>query len=98
MDIVRVESRGRGAFIASENSVKIGEITYAWDNSRSFITIRHTGVDDAYKGKGIGNYLVKEIVNFARLEGVKVIPKCPFAKKIFERQSEYGDVLLNSGK
>ncbi|WP_047449344.1 GNAT family N-acetyltransferase [Alistipes sp. ZOR0009] len=94
MEVAHVESKNKGAFIASENSVKMGEITYAWNASRSVLTIRHTGVADAYKGKGVAHRLVMEVVAFARAEGGTVFPRCPFAKKIFEKNSDLADVLF----
>lgn len=94
MEVAHVESKNRGAFIASENSVKMGEITYAWNASRNVLTIKHTGVADAYKGRGVAHRLVMEVVAFARDEGGTIFPRCPFAKKIFERNIDLGDVLF----
>ncbi|WP_433754219.1 GNAT family N-acetyltransferase [Paenibacillus amylolyticus] len=37
--------------------------------------------------------LIKAMVEYARENGIKILPLCPFAKGRFERISEYADVL-----
>jgi len=51
-------------------------------------------VNDAYAGKGLGKKLVKAGVDFAREHKMKILPYCPYAKKIFSITPEYGDVLF----
>ena len=57
------------------------------------IRIDHTNVSEKLKGQGVGNKLVKRVVDFAREENKKIIPLCPFAKAEFEKNKEYEDVL-----
>ncbi|EJY55540.1 GCN5-like N-acetyltransferase [Alicyclobacillus hesperidum URH17-3-68] len=40
--------------------------------------------------------LIRELVNMARDEGLKLQPVCSYAKVQFERHPEYVDVLLSS--
>ncbi|HEY0045450.1 MAG TPA: GNAT family N-acetyltransferase [Flavobacterium sp.] len=53
----------------------------------------HTEVGDAYAGQGIGKMMVEKAVVFSRENQLKVIPLCPFAKKMFDKYSEFADVL-----
>ncbi len=46
-------------------------------------TILHTEVDSAYGGMGIARKLVLCVAEQAEREGVKVIPACSYAKKVF---------------
>ena len=60
--------------------------------------ITHTGVDKKYGGRGIAADLVKEVIEQARLAGVKIMPLCSYAEREFEKHPEYGDVLLDAKK
>lgn len=70
----------------------VAEITFSIAGEHTYI-IDHTIVDDAYRGQGIAQQLVKLVVEKARREGVKIIPLCPFAKAEIERTEAYHDVL-----
>ncbi|WKS96004.1 GNAT family N-acetyltransferase [Riemerella columbina] len=69
-----------------------GLMTYTWAGADKFI-IDHTEISEAYNGKGFGKELVLQAVDFARKEGVKIIPLCPFAKATFQKTEEIRDVL-----
>ena len=55
--------------------------------------IEHTDVDDSLRGQGVGNKLLERVVAFAREKNVKIIPLCPFAKSVFDKDSSIHDVL-----
>ena len=57
------------------------------------MTIDHTVVSEELRGQKMGNQLVKKVVNLAREENKKIIPACSFARKEFEENQEYQDVL-----
>lgn len=82
----------QGRFILTEEGVFAGELTYTWAGDSKFI-IDHTGVETAFEGKGYAKQLVLKAVDFARKEGVKIIPLCPYAKSYFEKTTEIHDVL-----
>ena len=86
------EDNGRkGRFIIYENGTYAGEMTYTWAGNEKFI-IDHTGVEQEFSGKGYGRQLVMEAVEFARKEEVRIMPLCPYAKKIFDKNKEIQDV------
>ena len=58
------------------------------------IIIDHTEVNEAYEGKGFGRQLVKAGVEYAREHQMKILPLCPFAKKVFAITPEFADVLF----
>lgn len=63
-------------------------------NSREdTIILDHTFVSQELRGQNIGEQLIKRIVEFARENNKKVIPKCWFAEKEFLAHKEYQDVL-----
>ena len=76
-----------------ENENLICEITYSLADS-NMIVIDRTFVNDDYRGQGIAAQLVDRVVKMAREENKKIIPRCPFAKGMLERNSSlYADVI-----
>ena len=57
------------------------------------IIIDHTEVNEGNNGKGFGKKMVAKAVEFAREKNIKIIPLCPFAKKVFDKTPEFRDVL-----
>lgn len=73
----------------------MAEITYSKLGNTQII-IDHTEVSDALSGEGVGRKLVEHAVAHARENNLKVIPLCPFAKSIIERDESLQDVLKKS--
>jgi uncharacterized protein len=63
---------------------------YAGDDK---IIIDHTEVNQGNNGKGFGKKMIMKAVEFARAKNIKIIPLCTFAKSVFDKSSEYQDVL-----
>ncbi|MBU8915192.1 N-acetyltransferase [Bacillus sp. FJAT-29953] len=80
-------------FYVGEPKNKDAEISYV-PTGKDKIIVDHTFVSDSLRGQGVGEALVKKIVEFAREEGKLVIPLCPFAKNQIERNEEYHDILI----
>jgi predicted GNAT family acetyltransferase len=68
-----------------------GEMTYVWAGTSKFI-IDHTGVEGSFSGRGLGRQLVMKAVEYARNNAVKILPLCPFAKKVFDKEASIQDV------
>lgn len=83
----------RGAFFIEDDGKEIGLMHYIFSGPDKFI-IDHTEVNDEYAGKGLGKKLVKAGVDFAREHKMKILPYCPYAKKIFSITPAYADVLF----
>lgn len=77
--------------IASEG-IKIALMTFVFAGPEKII-IDHTEVSPVFNGKGLGNKLIEKAVEVAREKKWTIIPLCPFAKKIFEKNPEFNDVL-----
>jgi uncharacterized protein len=93
MEIQRDEHGQHGAFYIDENGEWIAEMTYVRSPDGKTITIDHTQVDEKLKGQGIGEQLVAAAVQYARENGLKIKPLCPYARKVLERNPDYHDVL-----
>lgn len=72
-----------------------GYLTYEWDSPTVF-AILHTVVEEAYRGQGIAKALLDAAVAFARENGYKVRPVCPYAEKVLRRAPQYNDILTDS--
>ena len=91
MDVIK---KGKNQFYISENVENVlAEITFVRINENE-ITINHTYVSDALSGRGVALQLVKKVVEYARQENKKIIPLCPYAKKVMMESDEYEDILI----
>lgn len=54
----------------------------------------HTGVPEAAAGQGIGGKLAKAAFAWARQNGVKLVPSCPFVQKWLERHPDEQDLVI----
>lgn len=92
MEILQKETGEKGMFYIELDGKIVAEMTYVWAGTDRII-IDHTEVNEILKGKGAGKQLVSKAVDFAREKGIKIIPLCPFAKSVFDKVPEFGDVL-----
>jgi predicted GNAT family acetyltransferase len=58
------------------------------------ITFTHTEVPEALEGRGIGSRLARTALDYARAEGLKVRPLCPFIAGYIQRHPEYQDLVV----
>ena len=75
-----------------EQGKRLAELTFSKAGDKRII-IDHTDVSDALRGKGAGKQLVSAAVDYARKNGLKILPLCPFAKSVFDKVPEFSDVL-----
>jgi predicted GNAT family acetyltransferase len=92
MEILHKDDTKKGMFYVLKDDKILAEMTYVWAGTDQII-IDHTGVDASLSGKGVGKQLVAKAVEFAREKGIKIIPLCPFAKSVFQKITEFNDVL-----
>ncbi|AZA63153.1 N-acetyltransferase [Chryseobacterium indoltheticum] len=92
MDVKQNNDEKHGSFEALIDGNKAGLMTYTWAGEDRFI-IDHTEVEEAYNGKGVGKEMLIKAVEFARENGKKIIPLCPFAKATFQKNEDLRDVL-----
>ena len=86
--IEREDNGKKDRWVIYENGEEAGEMTFTWAWAKKFI-IDHTGVEEKYGGKGYGKQLVMEAVEYARNHEVKILPLCPYAKKVMKVQMMY---------
>lgn len=87
-------SETKGSFFIVENGLRIGEMTYVHAGPGKII-IDHTEVHTSQEGKGIGKKLLASTVAYARDNNLKILPLCPYAKRVMEKSpEEYKDVMF----
>lgn len=93
MEVRRDDNGKKGKFSAWANEKEAGLMTYTWAGEQKFI-IDHTEVSPEFSGQGVGKQLVMAAVAFARQNGLKILPLCPYAKSVFEKTPAIHDVLF----
>lgn len=81
-----------GYFHIDIDSKTEAKMTFVFAGSDKII-IDHTEVNEGHNGKGFGKMMVEKAVAFAREKNIKIIPLCPFAKKVFDKTPAFSDVL-----
>lgn len=79
-------------YVGNDEGAIVAEMVYTMPAADKMI-IEHTEVSDELRGQNVGLQLVDTAVEYARKHHIKIIPLCPFAKKVFDRKPEYHDVL-----
>jgi predicted GNAT family acetyltransferase len=68
-----------------------GVLTYAEQDGKLYLL--HTEVPEAMEGQGVAGALVRRAMEYAKEQGVKVVPFCPFARAYLKRHPEYEDLI-----
>lgn len=82
----------KGFFYIVVDGKTAAKMTFVFAGPNKII-IDHTEVNEGNNGKGFGKKMLTKAVEFAREKNIKIIPLCPFAKKVFDKTPELGDVL-----
>ena len=85
-------SERKGFFYIAINGNTEAKMTFVFAGPHKII-IDHTEVNEGNNGKGFGQKMVAKAIEYARENEIKIVPLCPFAKKVFDKTPEYQDVL-----
>ena len=67
------------------------ELVYRRQDGR--LLIDHTGVPQAIGGRGVAGELVRAALDYARAEGLRVVPLCSYSAEYIQRHPEYADLV-----
>jgi predicted GNAT family acetyltransferase len=59
----------------------------------SAMNIVHTEVPAEYQGQGLAGKLATSALEWARAQGLKVIPSCPYVKSYIAKHPEFADLV-----
>lgn len=96
MESVRLnlDQNGHGYFYIAEEEEQLAEMEVSVNGSS--LTAYHTEVLPKAEGRGFAKKLLEAMVHYARVNGLKVIPLCPYVYAQFKRHpKEYSDVSIN---
>src|SRR5690348_17067687 len=80
---------------ANRFEIRLGDefafVTYRRSDSK--IAYVHTEVPESLEGHGIAARLARHALDFARANGLDVIPLCPYVSAYIGRHPEYADIV-----
>ena len=92
MEVQHKTEKQKGLFSIEEDQQFVAELAYSLQ-ADDHLVIHHTEVNSEYRGQDIGEQLVYKAVDYARENNYKIIPTCPFARAIIEKDENLKDVL-----
>lgn len=92
LEIKHDDNGKKGEFYVGEEEQRLAEMAYTWAGERMLI-IDHTVVEDELRGQNVGRKLLDQVVEMARNKNIEIIPLCPFAKSVFDKNPSLRDVL-----
>lgn len=72
----------------------LAQLAYFVLNERVVYMV-HTEVPRAAEGHGIAAQLAKTALDWARGEGLRVIPRCPYVRSYIARHPQYDDLVVD---
>jgi predicted GNAT family acetyltransferase len=66
-------------------------VTYKRSPGR--IVFIHTETLDAFAGHGVAGRLVRTVLDEAREQGLRVVPRCPYVARFIAEHPEYQDLV-----
>jgi uncharacterized protein len=88
---IRHERQAR-RFVAEVDG-KTAYITYR-ELDRRILELDHTYVPSELRGRGIASQLTVRALEYARENGCRVVPSCPFVAAYIERHPEYRELRV----
>lgn len=86
------QTETKGEFRLTKENRQAGKMTYSKLGNTKII-IDHTEVNEAFKNTGAGLELVEAAVEWVRKHEIKILPLCPFAKRMIEFDPSLKDLL-----
>lgn len=86
--VVHVPERNRFEARLSEEAAVL-----TYELRPGVIVFLHTVVPEAFEGRGVGGALARTGLDYAREQGLAVVPNCPFVKAWIERHPDYADLV-----
>lgn len=88
---LKLNSEHRGAFVIEEGETRLAEMVVAASDGN--LIVYHTQVSDQLRGQGVASKLLDSMVEYARKNGLKVVPLCSYVHAQFSRHpQQYEDI------
>ena len=93
MEIVNNKQQFRFEILLADG--EYATLDYRW--LKGSLVLMHTFVPVSARAKGIGAMLVKQVLDYAREQHLRIIVYCPFVAKYMKDHPEYNDLVAVSG-
>lgn len=80
-------------FVATSGGEHLGRLEY--EHRGDVVALRHTVVEPAAEGRGVGSALARSALDWIRAKDLKVDPVCPFVAAWIERHPDYTDLVIS---
>ena len=91
--ILKLDERGRGAFLVLDGEEQLAEMALAIFDKE--MIVYHTEVEPKAEGQGLAKILLNTMVDYARKNGLKVKPLCPYVHAQFKRHpQDFEDIWI----
>ncbi len=88
---------GNGGFMTINiDEEEIGRLTYTIIPEENKLIISFVNIYPKHEGKGLGKYIVKAAIDFARENNWKVYPHCSYARTVITRMTDVDDIYLKA--
>lgn len=85
------KGRERGEYTITVDGVAAGELT--WTDVGDRRVLEHTGVRDSFEGQGLAGKVVRQALDDARSQGLRVVPLCPYVARYIDRHPDDADLV-----
>lgn len=87
------KENGFGEILLFSDESKAGEMAISVRDKK--LTVYHTEVYPEFEGNGFAAILLERLVEYAKQNGLKILPLCPYVNAQFRRHpGQYADVWL----
>lgn len=62
------------------------------------IVANQTVSREEFRGQGLARKVVTALIDWARNEGMKILPECPYASKVMHENSQYSDLIYTKDR
>jgi predicted GNAT family acetyltransferase len=69
----------------------VSVLDYSLSHDR--VAFTHTGVPSAYQGRGLAALLVEAGLQWAKAEGLRVVPACTYVQSYIQRHPEWQQLV-----
>ena len=59
------------------------------------IDLFRTFTPEALRGRGVAGRIVEAALEYARAEGLRVVPTCPYVARFIEKHAEYQELVAD---
>lgn len=86
------EARSRYELVLADEVIGIADYRVEGDE----VVFPHTEIDPAFRGRGLGDVLVRGAMEHVRTTGRTVVPRCWFVVEFLELHPEFADLRVSS--